>query len=152
MSGWTGSWLPGSDGGPLADRPQQQWRGERLGLPESGAGAVASVGRRAAALVIDVVLAGGVASVFTYPELARNWSLLAWFVITIVAVSFFGFTPGMAVLGIRVARLDGARMVGLLRGVPRAALVFLIIPAVIWDADGRGVHDKLLGTVVVHIR
>jgi uncharacterized RDD family membrane protein YckC len=28
----------------------------------------------------------------------------------------------------------------------------LVIPAVIWDRDGRGMHDRLLGTVVVRTR
>jgi uncharacterized RDD family membrane protein YckC len=123
-----------------------------LGLPANGAGSVSSTGSRAIALLIDAVLSGLVAGLFTAPELPRNWSLLAWFVITVVAVSFFGFTPGMAILGIRVVRLDGAAMVGPLRAVPRTVLVALIIPAAIWDADGRGLHDKLVGTIVVRTR
>ena len=38
------------------------------------------------------------------------------------------------------------------RAVPRTLLVALIIPAAIWDADRRGLHDKLFGTVVVRTR
>jgi uncharacterized RDD family membrane protein YckC len=133
------------------ERPQE-WRGERLGLPASGPGSVASLGSRAAALAIDVVLAALVAGLFTAPELPRNWSLLSWFLITAVSVSFFGFTPGMGALGIRVVRMDGAALVGPIRAIPRTVMVGLIIPAVIWNEDGRGLHDRAVGTIVVRFR
>ncbi|CAL9626516.1 hypothetical protein SUDANB95_05944 [Actinosynnema sp. ALI-1.44] len=157
MSKWTGSWLsgprsalePGADSG---DGTAQRWRGERLGLPQSGPGAVAGTGRRAFAILLDFALAMGVASVFTYPELPRNWSLLAWFAITVIGVGFFGFTPGHAVFGLRVARTDGSATVGLPRAALRSLLIFPIIPAVIWDADGRCLHDKASGTIVLRAR
>lgn len=113
---------------------------------------MSGTGVRALALIVDAVLSGLVAGLFTAPDLPRNWSLVAWFAITVIAVSFFGFTPGMAAFGIRVARLGDAPMVGPLRAVPRTILVALIIPAAIWDADRRGLHDKLTGTVVVRTR
>jgi uncharacterized RDD family membrane protein YckC len=150
---WTGSWLSGPGAardGDEADEPR--WPGERFGLPQHGPGSVASLGRRALALLIDIVLAALVAALFTAPELPRNWSLAAWFAITIVAVSFFGFTPGMAALGIRVVRMDGASMVGPIRAIPRTIMVALIIPAVITNRDGRGLHDRAIGTIVVRIR
>ncbi|GAA0254668.1 RDD family protein [Saccharothrix mutabilis subsp. mutabilis] len=157
MSKWTGSWLsgpraalePGADSG---DGTTQRWRGERLGLPQSGPGAVAGTGRRAFAILLDFALAMGVASVFTYPELPKNWSLLAWFAITVIGVGFFGFTPGHAVFGLRVARTDGSATVGLPRAALRSLLIFPIIPAVVWDADGRCLHDKASGTIVLRTR
>lgn len=157
MSRWTGSWLsgpraaldPGADSG---DGTAPKWKGERLGLPRSGPGAIAPTGRRAFAILVDFALAAGVAGLFTYPDLPRNWSLLAWFMITITAVAFFGFTPGHALFGLRVARIDGAPMVGLPRAVLRTALIFPIVPAVIWDADGRCLHDKATSTVVIRVR
>lgn len=103
-------------------------------------------------MLIDCVLGGLVAALFTMPELPQNWSLLAWFLIGVIPVSFFGFSPGMFATGIRVARLDGSTMVGVPRAVLRTALVALVIPAVVWDADNRGLHDKLVGTVVVRTR
>ncbi|WP_309116534.1 RDD family protein [Saccharothrix sp.] len=157
MSKWTGSWLSGprsalEPGADSDDGTAQRWRGERLGLPQSGPGSIAGTGRRAFAILLDFALAMGVASVFTYPELPRNWSLLAWFAITVIAVGFFGFTPGHAVFGLRVARLDGSPTVGLPRAALRTLLIFPIIPAVVWDADGRCLHDKASGTVVIRMR
>lgn len=130
----------------------QKWRGERLGLPETGPGSVATFGSRALALVIDGVLAALIAFPFTAPQWPQNWSLVPWFVITVGTVSFFGCTPGMWLLGIRVARIDGATMVGPIRAIPRTIMVAVIIPAVIWDADGRGLHDKAVGTIVLRFR
>jgi uncharacterized RDD family membrane protein YckC len=149
LSGPRAALEPGEDAG---DRPAQRHPGERLGLPESGPGSVSGTGVRALALLIDAVLSGLVAGLFTAPQLPQNWSLLAWFLITVIAVSFFGFTPGMKMCGIRVARLGDHPTVGPLRAVPRTLLVALIIPAAIWDADRRGLHDKLVGTVVVRTR
>ena len=153
VSRWTGSWLSGPKAAlDPGEEATQEWRGHRLGLPAEGPGSVASLASRAFALVVDVLLATLVAGLFTAPDLPRNWSLLSWFLITWVAVSFFGFTPGMVAAGIRVARVDGKTMVGPLRTVPRTVLVGLILPAVILDADGRGLHDRLAGTVVVRTR
>lgn len=94
-------------------------------------------------------MAALVASLFTAPEPPGNWSLLAWVLITVVPVSFFGFTPGMAVAGIWVARLDGATVVGVPRALLRCLLTLLLVPAVLWNLDGRSWHDRLTGTVVL---
>jgi uncharacterized RDD family membrane protein YckC len=133
-------------------RTPQQWRGERLGLPQTGPGSVATIGSRVLALVVDGVLAGLIAFAFTAPAWPQNWSLVPWFLITITMVSFFGFTPGMWLLGIRVARIDGVAMVGPFRAIPRTIMVGVIIPAVVWDSDGRGLHDKAVGTIVLKFR
>ncbi len=60
-------------------------------------------------------------------------------------------TAAVFLFGMRLVRLDGG-WVGLWRPVLRTILLILVIPAVIWDADRRGLHDKLLGTVVVRTR
>jgi uncharacterized RDD family membrane protein YckC len=152
---WIGSWLSGPRVAlePTAEPGAvQRWRGERLGLPESGPGSVAPLGTRLVALIVDAVLAALIAYLFTAPNPPLNWSLLPWFLITVSMVSIFGFTPGMLALGIRVVRMDGAAMIGPLRAIPRTIMVAVIIPAAIWDADGRGLHDKAVGTIVLRMR
>ncbi|GAA2799121.1 RDD family protein [Saccharopolyspora taberi] len=146
----TGSWL----NGPRAARDNDsddapRWRGERLGLPESGPGSAAPVGRRILAFLVDITLAALVTWAFTAPAPPGNWSLLGWFVITVVPVSFFGVTPGMVLLRIWVARVDGSSMVGPWRAVVRCVLTFLIIPAVVWNLDGRSWHDRITKTLVL---
>jgi RDD family protein len=136
------------DGGAQGDH---RYPGQRYDLPESGAGSVASMGRRLAALLIDCVLAALVTSLFVHgrPDTLNYWSLLTWFVLTVAGTSFFGATPGMALLGLRLARIDGRPTLPPWRAAARAALVVLIVPAVIWDADHRGLHDKAAGTIVL---
>ncbi len=60
---------------------------------------------RAGGFVIDVVLSFLVAWLFTSPALPKNWSLVVWAAMTVVAVGVFGFTPGQFAVGIRVAPL-----------------------------------------------
>jgi uncharacterized RDD family membrane protein YckC len=48
---------------------------------------------------------------------------------------------------VRLAAPDGPP--GFLASALRTALLMLLVPAVIVDRDGRGLHDKAAGTVVV---
>jgi uncharacterized RDD family membrane protein YckC len=43
-------------------------------------------------------------------------------------------------------------MVNPLRAMLRTLLLAVIVPAALVDADGRGLHDKVTGTVVVRTR
>ena len=99
--------------------------------------------------LLDITLSALVAALFTFPDYPANWSLLVWAVLTVVPVSLFGFTPGMAAMGIWVARVDGSNMVGIWRAVVRCALTLVLIPAMLWNVDGRAWHDRLTGTLVV---
>ena len=130
--------------------------GERLGLPPSGVGAAAGFGRRLVALTVDWLLAYSLAGLFAgqgpIPAGGGSnlqWVVLGvWFVLTAASVAAFGITPGMAVLGLRVASLDSA-LVGVPRALLRTALLALVVPALARDADGRGWHDRATRTVVV---
>lgn len=131
-----------------------------MGLPKSGPGSVAGSGRRLLALLIDLLWAALLTSLFVLPDYSdvalmqeyNLWSLAAWALITVIPVTVFGSTPGMAGIGLHVARLDGSKMVGLSRALLRAGLTFLIIPAAVRNDDGRGWHDRLTGTVVLRVR
>ena len=35
------------------------------------------------------------------------------------------------------------------RTLTRTLLIIVVIPAVIWDADQRGIHDKVTGLVLI---
>lgn len=135
---------------------ERAYPGQPLGLPESGVGSVASIGVRIGAFLIDILLSALAAWWITAPEAPRNASLLVWAVMTVVTVALFGITPGQAALGIRVVPVDpaGARprsFVGLW-AIPRTVLIFLIVPPLLLDANGRGLHDRLCRTVVLRIR
>lgn len=131
--------------------------GERLGMPVSGPGSIARPGRRIGALLIDYFAATIIAVGFLgYDPLAlpaeAGWRQFApmtvFAVLQIVFLATANGSPGHRMLGMRVHRLDGA-WVGLWRPVVRTLLLVFVIPAVIWDADQRGLHDKIAGTVLV---
>ncbi|WP_290053394.1 RDD family protein [Amycolatopsis solani] len=129
-------------------------------MPESGVGSAATGGARLLGLIVDLVVAALVTAIFLHPSLQDSaamqafnlWSGGVWAIISVVSAGFFGFTPGMGVVGIRVARLDGAALLGPPRALVRAVLTFFIIPAAVRNADGRSWLDRLTGTVVVRLR
>jgi len=43
----------------------------------------------------------------------------------------------------------GGGWVGPWRPIVRTVLLLLVVPALIWDSDQRGFHDKLAGTVLI---
>ncbi len=56
-----------------------------------------------------------------------------------------GGSIGHLLLRMRVVPLRGGYL-GVWRPFVRTVLLCLFIPAVIWDADQRGLHDKIAGT------
>ena len=124
-------------------------RGARLGLPAEGPGSLAGFGQRAVAFLVDAVAGALVAGLVTAPELPRNWSLLSFGLITVVFLLLSGQTPGMRLLGLRLAHPRPGQRLALWRAVVRTALLCLLVPALVVDADGRGLHDRLTETAVV---
>ncbi|WP_209560352.1 RDD family protein [Frigoribacterium sp. PvP032] len=168
---------PGAAGTVVAPVPVVQ-----LGPGERWAGlVVAGVGRRIAALAIDVVLSVAVlygtlfAAVLVVPDPAvEAWAVptaffsaeLAWLAGLGVAVGLVGRTPGMALLGLRVVHdSDPRRTVGVGRALLRGLVVFPLGLAWIWllllllsatslDPTGRrrGWHDRAARSQVLDVR
>ncbi|MGZ0146926.1 RDD family protein [Kribbella sp. WER1] len=144
-----------------ATGPSGEFRypGNRLGLPEDGSGSVGTWGRRILALLIDWLLAGLIASVLTGRPMwagGNNYSLMhttAFFAMSAILVGLVGSTIGHRLCGLRVAPVrdsktyDGAP--GLLAGIIRSVLICLIIPAVVFDRERRGLHDLAAKTIVL---
>lgn len=132
-----GSWL---DGG---ERPGPG----RLGLPAAGPGSLAPLGRRVVGILIDWFASLGASYALFDGD---QWATLAIFGLeNLLLVGTLGYTLGHRVAGLRVVRADGRTYVGLLSGLVRALLLCLVIPPVVWDSHGRGLHDKGAGTIIV---
>jgi uncharacterized RDD family membrane protein YckC len=143
----TGSWL---EGPASVTRAPGDYPGRRLRLPEHGPGSVARFGRRLLALCLDWFLALLLARVVLRVEEwnALQWATLAVFtVLNAALLGTLGGTVGHRLLGLKLVRLDGTEA-GLARGTARAVLLSLAVPALIWDRDQRGMHDRLVGTVL----
>ena len=126
--------------------PENAYPGQRLGLPPSGTGSIAKLGRRIGAIAIDWACAVLISiAFFSYDA----WATTAVFaIVQILFIPTIGGSPGHRILGMRLVRLGGA-WTGVWRPLVRTALLVLVIPAVVWDADNRGLHDKAAGTVLV---
>ena len=124
-------------------------RGASLGLPAEGRGSLAPFGTRIGAFLVDAIGSALIAGLFTAPRLPANWSLLAFAVLTIGSLVVFGQTPGMRLFGLRLAHPRQGERLALWRAVVRTALLMLLVPALLVDADGRGLHDRLTDTAVV---
>ncbi len=129
------------------------YRGEQLGLPEDGPGSIARPGRRLGALVLDwalcVLIAYGLIT-DGYTPATSNWALLVFFALGVLTVGTLGFTPGKRLFRLRVVGVDTGR-VQPLRALARTVLLCLAVPALVWDRDGRGLHDRLAKTVEVRM-
>lgn len=138
-----------------ADDAQQRWPGQRLGLPENGPRSIARFSRRLGAVAIDWAIALLIAVVFFHYDLgARSTNANVWLTPTIFAVeqvlfiAIWSGSIGHLLLGMRVVPLT-PRWVGVWRPAVRTVLLCLVIPALIWDRDQRGLHDKAAGTILV---
>jgi uncharacterized RDD family membrane protein YckC len=132
---------------------ENRWPGERLGLPETGPRSIARPGRRIAALAIDWAIASAISVAFfsTGPWQTNGFITLGLFAgIQLVFLLVLNGGVGHLLLGMRVVPLDPGRLAPW-RVLVRTILVSLFVPAVIWDADQRGLHDRLAGTLLVRV-
>ncbi|RST13541.1 RDD family protein [Streptomyces sp. WAC05374] len=146
-----GSWLSGPRAAAEEMGADFGYRGQRLGLPQEGPGSAAPLGRRFGALFLDWTLCMVIAYGLIAPgdwNSAGNWAVLVLLVLNVLTVGTIGSTPGKRLLGLRVISVDGERL-GLGRVLVRSVLLCLAIPALIWDRDGRGLHDRLARAVQV---
>ena len=155
MARWTGTWLSGLAAAGVDTTPDG-WRGRRLGLPPEGPGALATTGVRVAAFIVDLVAGafiGRLVLIFLPGLTEQEGSVLQSAAVAfeiLVLTALTGQSLGMRLFGIRVVRLtarDGAP--GFLPAAIRTLLLILILPALVFDRDGRGMHDKAAGTAVV---
>ncbi len=142
-----GSWIEGTPAGP-----------------PSGDARRAPVGRRLVALAVDWVASMAVSALF-FPTADPDAlggilrgdplaTLGVFAVSTTVLVGLLGTTIGHRLVRIRVvpvadASAQGPRPPGLVAAVVRTVLLCLVIPPVVWDGDGRGLHDVAARTAVV---
>lgn len=136
---------------------ESDYPGERLGLPKTGRGSLASWGSRIAALVVDWIVCTVLAVVLfgTRVVTGQGWTswmtLTTFFVESSVLCVLAGGSVGQLVCRLGVVRVE-RRPLDVGRSVLRAAMVCVVLPALIVGTDRRGLHDLAAGTVVVSRR
>ncbi len=83
--------------------------------------------------------------------LPGSWSLIPFALDYVLGLPLLGRTLGMNLFGIRVVRVDRPTRITVLDAAVRTILLALLIPALIWDKDGRGLHDRVARTAVVRV-
>ncbi|KOX23623.1 RDD family protein [Nocardiopsis sp. NRRL B-16309] len=138
-----------------------RYRGNRLGLPEFGTGSVPGVGRRLVGLALDWSLAlliawaaygaGLIGDGVSVPEAATtligNTALVVFAAMNILLLTLFGTTVGRRIAGVGITATGERPWPWFVSMTVRTLLLCLVIPAVIYDRDTRGLHDRAAGTV-----
>lgn len=138
-----------------------RYRGNRFGLPESGPGSVPGVLRRLIGLALDWFLAlmiawavhnaGLVGAGVSGPEaigpVLSNTTLVVFAAMNILLLTLFGTTFGRRVVGVGITATGERSWPWFVSMTVRTLLLCLVIPAVIYDRDTRGLHDRAAGTI-----
>lgn len=134
----------------FGDLEPSGYPGERLGLPEHGSRSVGRAGRRILALLVDWASAMLISLLFApFDSAAYTWvTPVVFAVLQIVFIPTIGGSVGHRLLGMRVVPIAGG-WVGVWRPVLRTVLLVIVIPAIVWDSDQRGFHDKIAGTILL---
>lgn len=125
-------------------------------MPESGRGSVAGWGPRFGAILIDWFVALsitlGILGPPTPGDQAFSAGTLGIFALMYVVLLLTAQrTLGMLAFGLRVLPVGSQRLTAW-GVILRTLLLVLVIPAVIYDRDRRGLHDRAGRTVVARDR
>ena len=140
--------MPDSDShsNPSGPPAPSKWPGERLGLPRIGPGSVGRPGRRLAGIAIDWSMAVVVSIVFfDYSAVANS---VIFVLLQLIFIPTIGGSIGHRLVGLRVVPVLGG-WIGPWRAILRSVLLGIVLPALVWDSDQRGFHDKIAGTVLI---
>lgn len=147
-----------------------RYRGNRLGLPEDGPGSVPGVIRRLVGLALDWGLAvllvwiaigmgligqelasaaasGGDDEALALTNFTTLSTLVIFAAMNIVLLTLFGTTIGRRIVGIGITATGERPWPWFVSMTVRTLLLCLVIPAVVYDRDTRGLHDRAAGTV-----
>lgn len=115
-------------------------------MPQIGPGSIGRPGRRLLGFAIDWGIAIGVSSIFFSYDPAAN--LIIFVILQIAFIPTIGASIGHRLVGLRIISIHGG-WVGLWRPIVRSVLLGIALPALVWDSDQRGFHDKIAGTALI---
>ena len=114
-----------------------------------------SQGRRMLGVLIDWLMSYAIAIGF-FVEFGEPSMGAAVFLIFTVQYLIFaalgGATPGHRIVGLKIVRFSDGGMPTPLQALIRTGLLILIITAITFDQNGRGVNERLSDTVLVTTR
>lgn len=82
---------------------------------------------------------------FDYNPVATS---VIFVLLQLIFIPTLGGSIGHRIVGLRVVPVMSG-WVGPWRGLVRSVLLGIVLPALVWDSDQRGFHDKIAGTVLI---
>ena len=114
-----------------------------------------SQGRRMLGVLIDWVLCAAIAKGFFGNGQAWPAPLVTpfvFFVQYLVFASLGGATPGHRIVGLKIVRFSDGQMASPVQALIRTVLLVIVITAITFDQNGRGINERLSNTVLVRTR
>lgn len=110
-------------------------------------------GRRMAALALDwlacyaivAALSGGVNKMNSNSSL---YVLVIFFLEVWILITLQGATLGHRLFGMKVVRFEDGGAISLPQALIRTVFLVLVVTAVTFDQNGRGIHERLSGSVL----
>ena len=110
-------------------------------------------GRRMAALALDWLACYAIVAAFSggIDQMSPNHSLyvlILFFAETWILITLQGATLGHRIFGMKTVRFEDGGPLSARQGLIRTLLVVLVVTAVTFDDNGRGIHERLSGSVL----
>jgi uncharacterized RDD family membrane protein YckC len=111
------------------------------------------MGRRVAALLIDWFACVLIASTFfdTSHGLATFLPLAVFFAEVWILTVLQGSSAGQRVMSLRVVRFSDGGPISPTQGLIRTFLLCLVVTAITFDENGRGLHERISGTALIKV-
>ena len=115
-----------------------------------------SLGRRLAAITLDwmacyaivAAISGGIGQMGP----RQSPIILALFFMEVwVLTSLTGASLGQKIFGLRVVRFSDGASVSPMQALIRTLFLVLVVTAVTYDENGRGIHERISETVLIRV-
>jgi len=114
-----------------------------------------SQGRRMLGVLIDWLMSYAIAVGF-FVEFGDSSRVVVVYLVFTAQYLFFaalgGATPGHRIVGLKIVRFSDGGMPTPVQALIRTGLLVLIITAITFDQNGRGINERLSNTVLVKTR
>ena len=114
-----------------------------------------SQGRRMLGVLIDWLMSYAIAIGFFVEFGEPSMGAVVFLIFTaqyLLFAALGGATPGPRVVGLKIVRFSDGGMPTPLQALIRTGLLVLIVTAITFDHNGRGINERLSNTVLIRTR
>jgi len=114
-----------------------------------------SQGRRMVGVLIDWLMSYAVAIGFFVEFGEPAMGAVVFLIFTaqyLIFAALGGATPGHRIMGLKIVRFSDGQMPTPIQALIRTSLLVIILTAVTFDQNGRGINERLSNTVLIKTR